>query len=1040
MSALLGITTAKESKLWTLLNANSDTSTNALKENVLTLCDEASQRMKMAIRYFPEYTLHDDAHLLRVAEIIPMILGDTLEQLNPVELALLLLGSFFHDIGMVPTEPEYETLMKSSHYALFRERWIVNHPNYAEIQKQLQTSKLTQSGIAANRKYLDELDQALLTDYLRQTHAFASGEYVRNLYSSDKRIEIYGINLSDYVAKVCMAHGVDIGEVTPENGYNYDEKIGKFAVNLSFVSILIRLADILDFDRERTPDSLYQSIHFTSKISISEWEKHRSVQGWSIEKNLLRFTMYFEHPVYEKVARKFLDAIDSELVSCHIVCNNYPFNFSRYKLNIPQRVDRTRVGPRGNSYLFFDLEFSLSRNEIVNLLLTHNLYNSPSLCVRELLQNSVDALRTRRAQFKESDITWPDGKVVFEHYIEEDGTEVLKCQDNGIGMDENIIRNHFTRVGRSYYRSPEFDQRRVALKKANADFDPCSQFGIGFMSCFMIGDRIVIHTRKDYGQGKAYGDPLIIEINGTGGIILIRKGDSAQPIGTTVYIYGRQKPEFFDIWTDQIRLTTVLKGYALAIEFPVYGKCSIPEIVDECRIDGQVSLYPTFLESKKLRSIKALQREFNRYDAQLGGSIRECFLVDDTGNLCIENNEAKWVPITAKTNRKYFALKLADGTELEGTRGGNVTVCLDGVLVAGNPGRPGYSRKVTHLLGWRNSGIYSHAPCCIDVRGYLKPEITPARVPVEHHGMDMTPKWNKIRDIVANGEGDLWSDAVATFGAKDPSVFWKLGIAYHVDYFELKHEVIYNTVPFPFLKGAGETVWMKPQELGELCVYSKQKSLCLKEKRSNNELLITEELRQWEATGTSQPMLAWTMPHLLASICSMTKRDNEILLSVTNSSSPGNRPLDSVFRRAIGGGVFLKDYTGSLSQYLSIGAPFDSVNRAHPMVGILQEGKYLSSKNIIQQFAYSFLLGISGSLNGPGDDLVCVDRWKKFIGSKYASVDWSAYDSLLGPPYLVKLANGRDIEINQSTFEAWREIALEPEAFLEQSDDEPIDL
>jgi HSP90 family molecular chaperone len=86
--------------------------------------------------------------------------------------------------------------------------------------------------------------------------------------------------------------------------------------------------------------------------------------------------------------------------------------------------------------------------------MTDKLYGKEHLCIRELLQNSLDALRHRRALFREVGTDWGEGRVDFTHYIDSNGYEVLQCFDNGSGMDEFIIRNHFVRVGRSYYRSP----------------------------------------------------------------------------------------------------------------------------------------------------------------------------------------------------------------------------------------------------------------------------------------------------------------------------------------------------------------------------------------------------------------------------------------------------------------------------------------------------------------------------------------------------------------------------------------------------------
>ena len=46
---------------------------------------------------------------------------------------------------------------------------------------------------------------------------------------------------------------------------------------------------------------------------------------------------------------------------------------------------------------------------------------------------------------------------------EETGQQWLRVTDNGVGMTEEVIKNYFTQIGKSFYRSPEFNQERAAM-------------------------------------------------------------------------------------------------------------------------------------------------------------------------------------------------------------------------------------------------------------------------------------------------------------------------------------------------------------------------------------------------------------------------------------------------------------------------------------------------------------------------------------------------------------------------------------------------
>ena len=66
---------------------------------------------------------------------------------------------------------------------------------------------------------------------------------------------------------------------------------------------------------------------------------------------------------------------------------------------------------------------------------------------------------------------------------------MLIAQDNGIGMNLEVLQKYFLNIGSSYYRSKEFQKVRNSLINKGVDFDPVSRFGIGILSYFMISDQ-----------------------------------------------------------------------------------------------------------------------------------------------------------------------------------------------------------------------------------------------------------------------------------------------------------------------------------------------------------------------------------------------------------------------------------------------------------------------------------------------------------------------------------------------------------------------
>ena len=547
MGNVLRVKLVEDTVLWKHLNsefsATKDSETaQDLARQVKSACETALERIKHFPYYHPEFTLHDERHLLRVTEIMAMVLDEDLKHLNPIEVSLLILSAFYHDQGMVPEAEEWNKIKESPEFLLSQKRWEQEHPNIRDIRRQLEDSRsieIEKDDLTAKlRQHLD----SHRTNFLRITHGERAEQLVNHIFGSGADLSVSRVSLAPLLGRLCASHVWPVSRLTNENGFKVDVSVGRFTVNLRFLALVLRLADILDFDRDRTPESILRTINISSPVSLLEWSKHRSVEGWEISRKRVRFTLACEHPAYQKAAYDFMDAIDTELRESHRIVDDFPRGTpTHYRLSIPRQVERDRIEPKNNNYRYADLEFSLSRDEIVKLLMTEKLYSSNSLFVRELIQNGLDALRHRVATYGKGEPDWEGGRISLMHFVDADGNMVVRCVDNGIGMDELIVRNFLTNAGRSYYRSPDFAQQRMAFRENGVDFDPCAQFGIGFMSCFMFGDRIEIKTRRDYGPGRGYGDPLQIEINGLGGLLVIRDGLSDQPIGTSVGNYWATK-------------------------------------------------------------------------------------------------------------------------------------------------------------------------------------------------------------------------------------------------------------------------------------------------------------------------------------------------------------------------------------------------------------------------------------------------------------------------------------------------------------------
>jgi len=163
-------------------------------------------------------------------------------------------------------------------------------------------------------------------------------------------------------------------------------------------------------------------------------------------------------------------------------------------------------------------EFSLDRGAVFNLLMGHRLYSNPMVTLRELVQNSIDAIR-QKSRISPRDYT-PMIKIALSRT---NNNFEFTIEDNGIGMDENIVENFFLKVGKPYYGSEAY---RLAYQ-LNERIEPLSRFGIGFISVFMIADKVTVDTLR------AGSPPMRFEMTDVLNYLVVTESHRTSP-GTTI--------------------------------------------------------------------------------------------------------------------------------------------------------------------------------------------------------------------------------------------------------------------------------------------------------------------------------------------------------------------------------------------------------------------------------------------------------------------------------------------------------------------------
>ncbi|TFV89630.1 HSP90 family protein [Blastococcus sp. CT_GayMR16] len=161
--------------------------------------------------------------------------------------------------------------------------------------------------------------------------------------------------------------------------------------------------------------------------------------------------------------------------------------------------------------------FQVDLRGIIDLLSSH-LYSSPDVYIRELIQNSVDAL-TARGSVAEV------GAVVVECH-DSQGRPILSVDDDGVGLTVDEVHELLATIGSS--------SKRDTLLEPRADY--LGRFGIGLLSCFLVSDEIRVVTRS------ARGGPGVSWRGRSDGTYELREladGEGRDRPGTTVWLDAR---------------------------------------------------------------------------------------------------------------------------------------------------------------------------------------------------------------------------------------------------------------------------------------------------------------------------------------------------------------------------------------------------------------------------------------------------------------------------------------------------------------------
>jgi len=330
------------------------------------------------------------------------------------------------------------------------------------------------------------------------------------------------------------------------------------------------------------------------------------------------------HPHVQATILVQIDCRDAEI---HRALKRYESYLQRllYDLNRTVRprflftAVRFEITPQG--YQPIDFKFGVDTSSALQLFAGNTLYKDRRVFLRELVQNAVDACNLR--QMREPGFT-PAIGIEFSPELDR-----ITFRDNGIGMSKQWLEKYFLNIGLSFYQSDEIVR---VNRDANIQFSFISQFGIGFLSSFLVSRQVIIKTRQAGSEG------FIIRITHLDDYFDVRVADEHLPVGTEVTVVLKEN----------------VRQYCRSLEYLGYLKTNVrflPIALD-------------FVDEKGACTV--LGRESMNYDEEIRWGTKYTTKLDFASS-------QGYLLLRVKENHQYIY-------DMESSRGG-VSIFQDGIFI-----------------------------------------------------------------------------------------------------------------------------------------------------------------------------------------------------------------------------------------------------------------------------------------------------------------------------------------------------------------------
>lgn len=207
--------------------------------------------------------------------------------------------------------------------------------------------------------------------------------------------------------------------------------------------------------------------------------------------------------------------------------------------------------------------FKTESKRVLDLMI-NSIYTHKEIFLRELISNCSDAIDKLYYKSLSENIGLNRGDFDIKIRADKEA-RTLTISDNGIGMTAEELENNLGTIAKS---------GSLAFKKENEkkeDIDIIGQFGVGFYSVFMVGEKVEVLS-KSYGTDEA--NKWVS--SGTEGYEITKAEKETNGTDIIIYLKADTDDEKYSEYLEYYKLRELIKRYSDYIHYPIKIENEVP--------------------------------------------------------------------------------------------------------------------------------------------------------------------------------------------------------------------------------------------------------------------------------------------------------------------------------------------------------------------------------------------------------------------------------------------------------------------------------